>query len=70
MSGLFFTELGIPEPDINLNVGSASHGVMTARIIEGVEEVLTEEHYDGVILYGDTNSTLAASVAASAAGSA
>lgn len=65
MSGLFFTELGIPEPDINLNVGSASHGVMTARIIEGVEEVLTEEHYDGVILYGDTNSTLAASVAAS-----
>ena len=65
MSGLFFKELGIPEPDINLNVGSASHGVMTARIIEGVEEVLTEEHYDGVILYGDTNSTLAASVAAS-----
>ena len=65
MSGLFFTELGIPEPDINLNVGSASHGKMTAKIISGVEEVLNEEHYDGVILYGDTNSTLAASVAAS-----
>ena len=65
MSGLFFTELGIPEPDINLNVGSASHGKMTAKIISGVEEVLNEEHFDGVILYGDTNSTLAASVAAS-----
>ena len=65
MSGLFFKELGIPEPDINLNVGSASHGKMTAKIISGVEEVLNEEHYDGVILYGDTNSTLAASVAAS-----
>ena len=41
MSGLFFTELGIPEPDINLNVGSASHGKMTAKIISGVEEVFS-----------------------------
>jgi len=65
MSEVFFRELGIPEPDYNLHVGSGSHGVQTARIIEGIESVLTEQHYDGVIVYGDTNSTLAAAVAAS-----
>ena len=65
MSEVFFLELGIPEPDYNLHVGSGSHGVQTARIIEGIEAVLTEQHYDGVIVYGDTNSTLAAAVAAS-----
>ena len=65
MSEVFFRELGIPEPDYNLHVGSGSHGVQTARIIEGIEVVLTEQHYDGVIVYGDTNSTLAAAVAAS-----
>lgn len=65
MSEVFFRELGIPEPDFNLHVGSGSHGVQTARIIEGIETVLTEQHYDGVIVYGDTNSTLAAAVAAS-----
>lgn len=65
MSEVFFRELGIPEPDYNLHVGSGSHGVQTARIIEGIEAVLTEQHYDGVIVYGDTNSTLAAAVAAS-----
>lgn len=65
MSEVFFRELGIPEPDYNLHVGSGSHGVQTARIIEGIESVLTELHYDGVIVYGDTNSTLAAAVAAS-----
>lgn len=65
MSEVFFRELGIPEPDYNLHVGSGSHGVQTARIIEGIEAVLTEQHYDGVIMYGDTNSTLAAAVAAS-----
>ena len=64
MSEVFFRELGIPEPDYNLHVGSGSHGVQTARIIEGIEAVLTEQHYDGVIVYGDTNSTLAAAVAA------
>ena len=64
MSEVFFRELGIPSPDYNLHVGSASHGVQTARIIEGVEKVLTESHYDGIIVYGDTNSTLAAAVAA------
>lgn len=65
MSEVFFRELGIPEPDYNLHVGSGSHGVQTAKMIEGVEAVLTEQHYDGIIVYGDTNSTLAAAVAAS-----
>ncbi len=77
MSEVFFRELGIPEPDYNLHVGSGSHGVQTARIIEGIEAVLNGERmngknggrndgmmYDGVIVYGDTNSTLAAAVAA------
>ena len=65
MSGSFFRELGIPEPDYNLQVGSATHGVQTARMIEGLESVLQQEHFDGVVLYGDTNSTLAGAVAAS-----
>ena len=64
MSEVFFRELGIPAPDYNLHVGSGSHGVQTARIIEGIESVLLGEHFDGVIVYGDTNSTLAAAVAA------
>lgn len=64
MSEVFFHELGIPAPDYNLHVGSGSHGVQTARIIEGIEKVLMEQLYDGVIVYGDTNSTLAAAVAA------
>lgn len=65
MSQVFFDELGIPQPDYNLGVGSGSHGVQTAKMIAGIEEVLTSEHFDGIILYGDTNSTLAGAVAAS-----
>lgn len=65
MSQVFFDELGIPAPDFNLGVGSGSHGVQTAKMIAGIEEVLTSEHFDGIILYGDTNSTLAGAVAAS-----
>lgn len=65
MSGGFFRELGIPEPDYNLHVGSGMHGMQTARMIEGIEHVLLQEHFDGVVLYGDTNSTLAGAVAAS-----
>lgn len=65
MSQVFFDELEIPAPDFNLGVGSGSHGVQTAKMIEGIEKVLTEEHFDGIILYGDTNSTLAGAVAAS-----
>lgn len=65
MSGVFFRELGIPKPDYNLGVGSGSHGAQTAKMIEGIEKVLLSEHFDGVVLYGDTNSTLAGAVAAS-----
>lgn len=65
MSQVFFKELGIPQPNYNLNVGSGSHGVQTAKMITGIEEVLSNEHFDGIILYGDTNSTLAGAVAAS-----
>lgn len=64
MSGVFFDELGIPEPHYQLSVGSGSHGAQTAKMIAGIEEVLMREHFDGVVVYGDTNSTLAASVAA------
>lgn len=65
MSQVFFDELGIPVPDYNLGVGSGSHGVQTAKMVEGIEKVLQSEHFDGIILYGDTNSTLAGAVAAS-----
>lgn len=64
MSQVFFDELGIPRADITLSVGSATHGVQTARMIEGIEEVLNTGAYDVVLLYGDTNSTLAGAVAA------
>ena len=65
MSQVFFDELGIPHPDYNLSVGSGKHGEQTAKMIEGIENVLLSEHFDGVVLYGDTNSTLAGAVAAS-----
>lgn len=64
MSQVFFEELGIPQADIMLGVGSASHGVQTARMIEGIEQVLAKGEHDLVLLYGDTNSTLAGAVAA------
>ncbi|MEA5110138.1 UDP-2,3-diacetamido-2,3-dideoxy-D-glucuronate 2-epimerase [bioreactor metagenome] len=65
MSQVFFDELGIPQPDYNLGVGSGPHGVQTARMIQGIEEILTRERPDMLVLYGDTNSTLAGAVAAS-----
>jgi UDP-GlcNAc3NAcA epimerase len=65
MSEVFFRELGIPLPNYNLNVGSASHGVQTARMIEGIEAILIKEKPAWLVLYGDTNSTLAGAVAAS-----
>ncbi len=64
MSDLFFDELGIPKPDYNLHIGSKSHGLQTARMIEGLEPLLLDESPDYVMLYGDTNSTLAGAVAA------
>ena len=65
MSKVFFDELGIPQPLYNLGVGSGKHGEQTAKMIDGIEKVLLDDHYDGIVLYGDTNSTLAGSVAAS-----
>lgn len=64
MSQVFFDELGIPAPDYNLGVGSDSHGKQTARMIEKLEEILLKEQPEYVVLYGDTNSTLAGAVAA------
>jgi len=68
MSKLFFEEMGIPKPDYNLNIGSGSHGRQTARMIIGLEQVLIEENPDIVLVYGDTNTTLAATIAASKLG--
>ncbi len=65
MSQVFFDELGIPSPDINLSVGSGSHGRQTANMIEGIEQVILDEKPNAIVVYGDTNSTLAAGVAAS-----
>lgn len=65
MSQVFFDELGIPAPHFNLGVGSGRHGEQTAKMIAGIEQTLLSEPFDGIILYGDTNSTLAGAVAAS-----
>ncbi|HCC71002.1 MAG TPA: UDP-N-acetylglucosamine 2-epimerase (non-hydrolyzing) [Bacteroidales bacterium] len=65
LSEVFFEELEIPKPDYNLGVGSARHGKQTASMITGIEEVILKEQPDAVIIYGDTNSTLAAGIAAS-----
>jgi len=65
MSQVFFEELEIPVPDYNLGVGSARHGKQTASMITGIEEILIADRPDVVVIYGDTNSTLAAAVATS-----
>jgi UDP-GlcNAc3NAcA epimerase len=64
MSAIFFQEMGIPTPNYNLNVGSGSHGQQTAKMIEGLEEIFLKEHPTAVLVYGDTNSTIAGSLAA------
>ncbi len=68
MSARFFTELGIPEPDVNLGVGSGRHGEMTARALEGIERELLARLPDLVVVFGDTNSTLAGALAAAKVG--
>ena len=64
MSQVFFDELRIPHPDVNLEVGSASHAVQTAEIMVRIEPLLLTHAPDWVVVYGDTNSTLAAALAA------
>ena len=64
LSDVFFSELGIPEADLDLGVGSGSHGRQTARMLEGLEQAIQERRPDLVLTYGDTNSTLAATLAA------
>lgn len=64
MSQTFFDELDIPEPKVNLGVSGGTHGQMTARMLEALESQMLERKPDVVLLYGDTNSTLAAALAA------
>ncbi len=65
MSDVFFDEMKIPKPNYFLGLGGSSHGAMTGRMIEKIEEVLVKEQPDYVLVYGDTNSTLAGAIAAS-----
>ena len=64
MSAIFFQEMQIPVPDYNLGIRGSSHGAMTGRMLEEIEKVLLQENPDCVLVYGDTNSTLAGSLAA------
>lgn len=64
MSEVFFTELGIPQPNYNLNVGSGSHAAQTAKMLKGLEAIYIKEKPTAVLVYGDTNSTIAGALAA------
>ena len=64
MSEVFFEELSIPTPDYNLGISGGSHGVMTGKMIGAIEKVLIDEKPDKLLVYGDTNSTMAAALAA------
>ncbi len=65
MSEIFFEEMGIPLPNYNLNVGSGSHGAQTGKMIEGLETIFLKENPTAILVYGDTNSTIAGALAAS-----
>jgi UDP-N-acetylglucosamine 2-epimerase len=64
LNKIFFDELGIPDPEYNLGVGSGTHAYQTAEMMKGIEDILIKEQPDLVIVYGDTNSTLAGALAA------
>ncbi len=64
MSQIFFDELDIPKPKFNLEISGGSHGVMTGKMLEGIERVLLQERPDYLLIYGDTNSTLAGAISA------
>lgn len=64
MSAVFFEELGVPKEHYNLNVGSKSHGHQTGQMLAGIEDILLKEKPDALVVYGDTNSTLAGALAA------
>jgi UDP-N-acetylglucosamine 2-epimerase (non-hydrolysing) len=68
LSGLFFQQMSIPEPDFNLGVGSGSHAWQTAQVLERIEPILQKVRPDLVVVVGDVNSTLAASLAAAKMG--
>ena len=65
MSDVFFEEMDIPKPDFRLDCGNLNHGAMTGRMLEGLEAIIKEEKPNFVLVYGDTNSTLAGALAAS-----
>ena len=64
LSRVFFEELGIPEPDFNLGIAGGSHGTLTARLLEALEQTFVNINPAGIVVYGDVNSTLAAALAA------
>lgn len=64
MSEVFFDEMDIPKPVYNLNINSLGHGAMTGRMLEGIEEIMKKESPDMLLVYGDTNSTIAGALAA------
>ena len=64
MSDVFFEQMDIPRPNHYLKIANLSHGAMTGRMLEGIEELIQQEKPDWVLVYGDTNSTLAGALAA------
>lgn len=65
MSDIFFSVMAIPAPDMNIGVGSGPHGRQTGEMLAGIEKILIEQRPEAVIVYGDPNSTLAGTLAAS-----